>query len=90
MSVPKLARVGVDSAGGLILGGQQHTVFYNGNLVAVVGDSIQNHGSNPHNNAILTTGSTTVKINGISVVRAGDSASCGHLVTVATGTVFSG
>ena len=49
MTAPKVARVNVDKVStGLILGGQQSTVRYAGNYVAVVGDAVQSH-SPSHN-----------------------------------------
>jgi uncharacterized Zn-binding protein involved in type VI secretion len=82
MSTQAVARVGVDKVStGLILGGQQSTVYYNGSLVAVVGDAVANHPSS-HTGVTLTNGSSTVRIGGRAVVRHGDLASCGHPVTV--------
>lgn len=53
--MPKVVRVGVDSCGGgTILGGGNSSVFLNGSLVAVVGDSVAPHpccgqeGCDPH------------------------------------------
>ena len=42
--MPKASRVGVDRAGGLILGGGQSFVRINGKLWTVLGDRVQYHG----------------------------------------------
>ena len=82
-----IARVGVDSAGGVILGGGASTVFCNGSLVAVLGDDVTPHGSGAHAAPTLTSASSTVFANGIALCRKGDSVSCGH--TISTGSVDS-
>lgn len=88
--MPLVARVGVDNAGGgLIINPNQTSVYYAGSLIAVVGDGIAPHGRSPHNSAVITDGSPTVTINGIKIARAGDPTSCGHPVSVASGTVYS-
>ena len=79
--MPGIARVGVDTAGGLITGGGQSTVFVNSSLAAVIGDAVASHGSSPHDTAVMVGGSTTVFIEGIGVCRAGDLASCGDSAT---------
>ena len=85
MNAKEVARVGIDSAGGLILGGGQFTTKCNGSLVAVIGDVITPHGLGPHAAATMIEGSSTVKINGKGVCRKGDAASCGH--TIGTGSL---
>ena len=85
MSAKEIARVGIDSAGGLILGGGQFTTKCNSSLVAVIGDAVTSHGIGPHASATMVGGSTTVKINGKGVCRKGDAASCG--CTVGTGSL---
>lgn len=86
--MPGIARVGVDTAGGTILGGGQSTVFVNGSLAAVIGDAVAAHGVLPHDSATMVEGSSTVFVNGIGVCRAGDAASCGDTATGST-TVFA-
>lgn len=76
--MPGIARVNVDSAGGIILGGGQSTVFINGALAAVIGDSVAGHGDAPHAAPTMVEGSTNVFAGGIGVCREGDAASCGH------------
>ena len=85
-----MARVGVDSAGGIILGGNNSHVFVNSSLAAVVGDTVASHGDAPHSAPTLTTGSPTVFINGIPVCRQGDSASCGHTISSGSANVGAG
>lgn len=77
-----IARVNLDTAGGLITGGGQTTVYVNGYLAAVIGDSVASHDPGGiHNSSTMIEGSATVFINNIGVCRAGDSASCGHEAT---------
>ncbi|RYA23898.1 hypothetical protein CRU96_05685 [Malaciobacter halophilus] len=73
-----ICRVGVDSAGGVILGGGQNFVYANGALVAVDGDPVAPHGVAPHAAPVMIAGSKNVFINGIAVCNAGDLATCGH------------
>ena len=76
--MPGICRVGVDSAGGVILGGGQSFVYANGALVAVDGDPVAPHGVAPHAAPVMIAGSKNVFINGIAVCNAGDLATCGH------------
>ena len=85
-----LARVGVDSAGGVITGGGQSTVYCNGSLVAVIGDAVAGHGSSPHDAPTLSAGSSTVFINGIGVCRQGDPATCGDTISGGSSDTSSG
>lgn len=76
--MPGISLVGVDAAGGVIIGGGQNFVKVNGAPVAVVGDAVAGHGKSPHAAPSMTAGSSLMKINGIPVCRSGDAASCGH------------
>lgn len=76
--MPGISLVGVDAAGGIIGGGGQSFVTVNGAPVSVVGDAVAGHGKSPHAAPSMVAGSSLMKINGIPVCRAGDSASCGH------------
>ena len=58
--MPGIARVGVDSAGGIILGGGNHSVFVNGSLAAVKGDSVAGHGKSPHSAPVMVGSSNNV------------------------------
>jgi len=84
--MPGIARVGVDSAGGTILGGGQSTVFCNGSLIAVLGDAVQGHGTGPHSSPVMAQASTNVFAGGKGVCRQGDQASCGHVATGSSNT----
>lgn len=88
--MPRIARVGVDSAGGVILGGGNSTVYVNGSLVAVVGDAVTPHGDSPHSSATLTTGSSTVFVGGVQVCRQGDQASCGDVISSGSPDTLAG
>ncbi len=87
--MPGIARVGQDSAGGMILNGGNGSVFANGTIVAVRGSGVSGHGSSPHSGPIMVCASGTVFASGINVCRAGDCASCGHVAT-GSGNVFAG
>ena len=88
--MPAIARVGVDSAGGIILGGGASTVYCNGSLVAVLGDSVARHGNGAHAASTLVTASPTVFADGISVCREGDSASCGDTISSGSSNTLAG
>ena len=79
--MPGIARVGVDSAGGVITGGGQSSVYVNGALAAVLGDAVAPHAPGLHAAAVMVEASGTVFAGGIAVCRAGDAASCGHTAT---------
>lgn len=75
------SRVGTDSAGAIISGPGVSSVKVNGSTISVLGDNVTPHNPDdtPHKNGpVMVSASSTVFANGIPVVRAGDSASCGH------------
>ena len=72
-----VTRLGVDSAGGTLVGGSGN-VIANGQPVVRIGDPVAGHGRGPHAGPVMVGGSGNVFDNGISVSRAGDPASCGH------------
>ena len=82
--MPGASRVGVDTAGGIISGPGSSSVKVNGATVSVLGDSVVNHGTSPHNAATMVAGSSSVFAGGVSIVRSGDAASCGHIATGST------
>lgn len=84
--MPGIARVGIDTAGGTILGGGQSTVFVNGALVAVLGDAVQGHGPGPHGSPVMIEASNNVFAENIGVCREGDEASCGDVATGSSDT----
>lgn len=84
--MPGVARVGVDTAGGTILGGGQSSVYCNGSLVAVLGDAVQGHGLGSHAGPTMAQASTNVYAGGIRVCRQGDQASCGDPATGSSDT----
>ena len=74
-----ICRVGVDSAGGIILGVNQNgTVFANGSLVSVDKDGVQGHGVGEHAGPVMVANSKNVFINGIAVCKETNQATCGH------------
>jgi len=87
--MPGISRVGLDTAGGLIVGVLQTKVKVENRYVALIGAAIQSHGSGSHGSAIMIGGSSKVFIQGIGVCRQGDSASCGHFAT-GSSKVFAG
>lgn len=84
--MPGVSRVGVDAAGGTIVGNLAPAVFVNGSPVAVAGAEVAPH---VHIGAIMVGASGTVFANGIAVCRSGDLASCLHAAS-GSGTVFAG
>lgn len=91
--MPAVARVSVDNTIGTNIGAQNSTVYCNGSLVQLLGDSIAPHWLCPivpiHCAAVHVAGSPTVFINGIPVVRVGDAASCGHADVTGSEDVFA-
>ena len=88
--MPGVCRVGIDTAGGVILGVlQDSTVFANGALVSVNNDPVQGHGVAPHASPTMIAGSNNVFVNGIAVCNAGDLATCRHSAT-GSNNVFIG
>lgn len=83
--MPRVARVNVDSAGGLIIGVLAPNYLINGEPVALVGAAVQGHGVGVHASPTMAEGSSTVFVNGIPVCREGDLASCGHPSTGSSG-----
>jgi len=76
-----LARVGIDAAGGIVLGGLQHFARVAGAKIAVLGDAVAGHGKDEHAGPVMAQGSVFARINGIPICRAGHQASCGHAVS---------
>lgn len=89
--MPGVSRVGVDAAGGTIVGNLAPTVFVNGAPVVVLGAAVEPHAPfvPPHLAPVMVGSSGTVFASGIAVCRAGDAASCGHAASGA-GDVFAG
>ena len=83
--MPGVSLVNVHAAGGTITGQLQSRVFDRGSPVSVVGDSVASHAPCPvppsHCAATMAEGSSRVFIDHIAVVRAGDTATCGHAAT---------
>jgi uncharacterized Zn-binding protein involved in type VI secretion len=78
--MPKISKIGIDTAGGLLLSNVAScNVYINGAQVALQGALIKPHGD--HSNATMTSSSGSVFVNGVGVVREGDTASCGHVAT---------
>lgn len=77
--MPGMSLVGLDTAGGIILGGGQDFVSADDALVSVVGDKVAPHPG--HITAQMVQGNSFVTINGIPIVHAGDRASCDHQAT---------
>lgn len=80
-----VARVGVDVAGGTILGSGGAGFSVAGALIAVVGDAVASHGDAPHSAPTMATGQAAFRVNGIAVCRAGDTATCGHAASGSSG-----
>lgn len=90
MSGHGVARVGLDSAGGIQLGGGVARTRVGGGLVSVLGDAVAGHGTGPHASPIMAEGSPRFRINGLPVVRAGHLATCGHAATGTPGFRIEG
>jgi len=82
--------IDTDTAGGDLVPSQT-TVFVNEELVIVDGDTVASHGIGVHGEQTISSGTqSTVSINGIDIVVAGDTADvCGEVAT-GSGTVSIG
>jgi len=87
--MPGVSRVGVDSAGGRIIGPLAPTVLVNGVPITVLGAPVLPHGKGPHAGPVMITASSTVFASGIPVCKEGDIATCGH-ATSGSGDVNAG
>lgn len=93
--MPSIARDGdVNEEGGAIISGAS-TVFVNGILVGLVGDTITAHSPYgiphpPHAAPNVTDGSGTVFADGILVAWVGSGNSCGHSIVVGSDNVVVG
>lgn len=76
--MPGAARVGIDAAGGTIVGNLAPTVFVDNSPIAVKGAAVSGHGKPPHASPVMSGASGNVFANNIPVCRAGDAATCGH------------
>lgn len=77
-----VCRIGIDTAGGVILGTlQDGTVYANGYNISVNADPVQGHGVGPHAGPTMIANSNNVFINGIMVCKEGNLATCGHPAT---------
>lgn len=54
------SRVGIDIAGGIVLGPGNFTVLVNGFPISLIGDAVAGHGDEPHKHPIMTGGSNNV------------------------------
>lgn len=80
--MPKgVSRVGVDTAGGIIVGNLAPTVFVNDVPIVVIGAEVSGHGLPPHSSPVMVEGSGIIFANGIGVVAEGDLASCDDVAT---------
>jgi len=89
--MPGIARVGVDTAGGIIIGALAPGVYVNGALIVCQGSAVTPHPPGGIHTAgpVMVGHSSSVRANGIPICRAGDAASCGHTAT-GSGDVFAG
>lgn len=79
--MPGISRVGVDRAGGLVVGNLAPTVFVNGAPIVVKGAAIQGHGQGVHASPVMDEASVDVFAHGIGICRTGDLATCGHAIS---------
>lgn len=93
--MPAISRGGdINSEGGSIIPGSS-TVFVNGILVGLLGDTITPHSPfgpphPPHAAATIVSSSGTVFADGILVAWIGSANSCGHSIVTGSGDVDVG
>lgn len=80
MSNP-VSLVGVDQAGGKILGPGKANWTWNGIPMSVQGDAVEPHAPGPHMAATIRTDSPWMSIDGIPVTRATSPATCDHVAS---------
>lgn len=78
--MPGVCRAFLDTAGGMILVGDPLVVI-DGSPVCVEGNPVESHGDEPHDEAIMVSGSALFVVNGIPVCTEASQASCGHTPT---------
>lgn len=87
--MPGIARKGKDKAQGSITGPSATTVYADGVPVALMGDTVAQHGKSPHTNPTLTSNpAQKVLADGKKPAKAGTMASCKHSVTPGSSTVI--
>ena len=86
--MPGISRLGLDSAGGVIITGSTD-VYANFAPVVRIGDVVAPHGPGVHSFAVMVTGSPNVITNFRPTSREGDVASCGDSSS-GSGDVFVG
>lgn len=79
--MPGVSRIGIDTAGGKIVGNLAPTVYVNNAPIVVKGANIESHGDRPHDSPVMDKSSSTVYANNILICRAGDAATCGDTAT---------
>lgn len=75
-----ISLVGIDTAGGKIVGPGKPNWTWNGAPISVLGDSIEPH-TPAHIGATINTASPWMTIDGIPVTRLGSTATCDHVAT---------
>lgn len=87
--MPKgLGRVGVDVAGGTVIGVMAPTVIVNGAPVVCAGAAVAGHGKPPHSSPVMVGASPDILAEGIPVSGTGHIASCGHALFPGSTDVF--
>lgn len=86
--MPGIARVGVDSCGGLVIDPKANTVFVNNAPIAVTGANVAGHAPGPHAAPKTSAHSPDVFAYNITVNRAGDACTCGDPLS-GSGNVFA-
>jgi uncharacterized Zn-binding protein involved in type VI secretion len=79
--MPGITVKGLDSAGGVQLGGGQSTWKVDGQPIVLLGDPVAGHAPGPHQGPTMAEGSAWMTLHGKPVVRAGHKATCGHAAT---------
>jgi len=88
--MPGIARVSLDTTGGIITGALVPNVLVNNSPIAVTGATVTPYGSDCKAAPVLGIGSQTVTAGGLPVCRLGDSDICGTPIAGGSGDVEAG
>lgn len=92
--MPNVVRMGdTNDGGGVVCANTCSTIFCDGKPVAKIGSIIAPHqccghsGCEAHCHAVITTGESSILVEGVPIAVVGSMNSCGHHMAVGSGSV---